>query len=287
MKAVAAVLVFALVLSGCAGSSTLAPAPASSDFTPLQITGPIPFDDSLTDGTPVATSNAGPVMPLFDIPSIPTNYGTLHLLAWGTKDAAGNVLSLLELAVYGFGNPPDTAYAFFDASGRLASLRDNATGLSLELSYDSATQITATLCDANLSAVGHITVAADTGGNPQGQPVDGGSCRLTNAFSIVHTALGTAAATSTPTNVGNLSNIAQLITAGAYVAGFGFGISAILKFKAHKDNPTQVPLSGSLALLFVAASLIFAPAVFQAAGGTLFGTDESIDGVPAFLAPPH
>ena len=31
---------------------------------------------------------------------------------------------------------------------------------------------------------------------------------------------------------------AQLLTSGSYIAGFGFAIASILKFKAHKDNPT-------------------------------------------------
>jgi len=68
----------------------------------------------------------------------------------------------------------------------------------------------------------------------------------------------------------SLSKIAQLITAGSYVAGFGFAIGAILKFKAHKDNPTQVPISGPIVMLFIAAALIFVPAVFASAGGTLY-----------------
>lgn len=71
---------------------------------------------------------------------------------------------------------------------------------------------------------------------------------------------------------GNLSNIAKLITAGAYLAGFGFAVAAIVKFKAHKDNPTQVPISQAIALLFVGAALIFIPAVFKSSGTTLFGS---------------
>src|SRR5579862_8883962 len=60
----------------------------------------------------------------------------------------------------------------------------------------------------------------------------------------------------------SLSNIALLITAGAYVAGLGFAVAAIVKFKAHKDNPTQIPIGMPIALLFVAAALIFVPSTF-------------------------
>jgi len=70
---------------------------------------------------------------------------------------------------------------------------------------------------------------------------------------------------------GNLGNVAKLITAASYVGGMGFAVAAILKFKAHKDNPTQVPISQGIALLFVAAALIFIPSVFGTTGATLFG----------------
>ncbi|EKD54053.1 MAG: hypothetical protein ACD_60C00127G0006 [uncultured bacterium] len=85
---------------------------------------------------------------------------------------------------------------------------------------------------------------------------------------------------------GNLGAIAQLITAGSYVAGFGFAVGAVVKFKAHKDNPTQIPISMPIALLFVAAALIFIPAVFKASGLTMFGTMSgnvgNISGVQSF-----
>ncbi len=74
----------------------------------------------------------------------------------------------------------------------------------------------------------------------------------------------------------SLSNIAQLITAGAYVAGLGFAVAAIAKFKAHKDNPTQVAISMPISLLFIAAALIFLPSVFKSVGGTMYGSSGSI-----------
>jgi intracellular multiplication protein IcmD len=77
----------------------------------------------------------------------------------------------------------------------------------------------------------------------------------------------------------NLSNIAKLITAGSYVAGMGFAVGAIVKFKAHKDNPTQIPIGMPIALLFVAAALIFIPSVFSSSGATLFGSGARVAGV--------
>lgn len=77
----------------------------------------------------------------------------------------------------------------------------------------------------------------------------------------------------------NLANIARLITAGSYVAGMAFVVGAIVKFKAHKDNPTQIPIGTPIALLFVGAALIFAPTVFKVSGQTLFGTSGEVSGI--------
>lgn len=85
----------------------------------------------------------------------------------------------------------------------------------------------------------------------------------------------------------NLDAIAKLITAGAYVAGLALVVGAIVKFKAHKDNPTQIPIGTPIALLFVGAALIFAPTVFTKSGETLFGgsgTVASTSGISSFGA---
>ena len=83
---------------------------------------------------------------------------------------------------------------------------------------------------------------------------------------------------------GNLKNIALLITAASYVAGMGFAVGAVVKFKAHKDNPTQIPIGMPVALLFVAAALLFIPSVFSSSGATLFtsGVQGGISGVTSF-----
>jgi intracellular multiplication protein IcmD len=77
----------------------------------------------------------------------------------------------------------------------------------------------------------------------------------------------------------NLGNIAKLITAGSYTAGMGFAVGAIVKFKAHKDNPTQTTIGVPIALLFIGAALIFIPSVFATSGATLFGTSGNVAGV--------
>ena len=69
----------------------------------------------------------------------------------------------------------------------------------------------------------------------------------------------------------SLTNVTKLITGVSYVAGMGFALAGIVKFKAHKDNPTQVPLSAPIVLVCIAAALLFLPSILKTAGGTLFG----------------
>jgi intracellular multiplication protein IcmD len=78
---------------------------------------------------------------------------------------------------------------------------------------------------------------------------------------------------------GTFASLAKLITAVSYVAGMGFAMAAILKFKAHKDAPTQIPIGTPIALLFVAAALLFLPSLFTIAGQTVFGTSGATGGI--------
>ena len=64
----------------------------------------------------------------------------------------------------------------------------------------------------------------------------------------------------------SFTNIAKLITAGSYLAGLGFSIGAIMKFKQHKDNPTQIPIGTPIALVFIAAALLFLPTILETTG---------------------
>ena len=73
------------------------------------------------------------------------------------------------------------------------------------------------------------------------------------------------------TLVDQFVEIASLMIAVAYVAGIGFGISAMYKFKQHKDNPQQTPVGTAIALLAISVLLIFLPAIYVPAGQSLFG----------------
>lgn len=74
----------------------------------------------------------------------------------------------------------------------------------------------------------------------------------------------------------NFANLSKLITAGSYVAGLGFSIASIMKFKAHKDNPTQVQIGTPVALVMVAAALLFLPSILDTTSLTLFSSGGSV-----------
>lgn len=71
---------------------------------------------------------------------------------------------------------------------------------------------------------------------------------------------------------GSFESVTKLITAGSYLAGLGFAIGAIMKFKQHKDNPTQITIGQPIGLLVVAAALLFLPSILSVAGATMFGS---------------
>ena len=99
-------------------------------------------------------------------------------------------------------------------------------------------------------------------------------------LAVIVAVAGTAALAASGTNAANVADtltnqmksFAKLITAASYVAGMAFAVGAVVKFKAHKDNPTQIPIGTPIALLFVGAALIFIPSVFGTMGGTLWGS---------------
>jgi intracellular multiplication protein IcmD len=84
-----------------------------------------------------------------------------------------------------------------------------------------------------------------------------------------------------------LENLANLITAASFVMGFGFAAAAILKFKAHKDNPAQIPIGTPIALLFIAAALIYLPSMYGAIGETVFGLDRTAGNAHGWSDPEH
>lgn len=61
----------------------------------------------------------------------------------------------------------------------------------------------------------------------------------------------------------------------SYLAGIGFGICAVYKFKQYKDNPTQIPVGTPFVLLTVSVCMVFLPAVIAPAGNSFFGAGNA------------
>ena len=86
----------------------------------------------------------------------------------------------------------------------------------------------------------------------------------------------TSTSTSGATSIGELastitsdfSGLTTIITAGSYLAGLAFATASIAKFKTHKDNPTQIPIGTPIAMLFIAAALLFIPTIETVASET-------------------
>lgn len=106
-----------------------------------------------------------------------------------------------------------------------------------------------------------------------------GKVRMGVAFAILCVSNPLFAASTLGDLAGNVtdtfSDITKLITGGAYVAGFALAMVGIFKLKAHKDNPTQIPISTGFALIFVGAALVFLPGLLGVGITTIFGDDAS------------
>lgn len=76
----------------------------------------------------------------------------------------------------------------------------------------------------------------------------------------------------------NLSALADLVGQVAFLAGLLFFVSAVFKFKQHKDNPTQVPIGTPLSMLAVSAALMFMGNFITPLGQTLFGASAEAGG---------
>ena len=87
--------------------------------------------------------------------------------------------------------------------------------------------------------------------------------------------LGDVAATVTS----SFANLAKMISAISYIAGFAFSIAGVFKLKQHKDNPQQIAVTIGITLIALGIGLIFMPSIFQMGGATLFGTNAQTAGV--------
>ena len=77
---------------------------------------------------------------------------------------------------------------------------------------------------------------------------------------------------------GSFTSLTKLVTAGAYIAGLAFAIGAVMTFKQHKDNPTNIPIGKPVALTLVAAALLFFPTILGVTGSTMFSGSGTTSG---------
>jgi intracellular multiplication protein IcmD len=282
VRATGFLLVLALLLQSCTPAFVAPPVePTLPPATAL--TGSPSTVDAFTLGS-VASDGGAAIDPLFELPSIPTNEGTLGLTVWGAKDANGNITTVTQAEVSGLGTGT-SVHVFFDAANLPVLFVDDSSGYSIAVTNENTSQPVVTLCDPNGAADTTITLSASSGAAQTGTASSGGSCATS---AVVTTASSRRTAdTVVETNTASFANITKLITAGSYVAGFGFAVGAILKFKQHKDNPTQIPIGTPIALIFIAAALLFLPSLVPSSGGTLFASSSltPVDGLLPLYEP--
>ncbi|AHE67898.1 type IV secretion protein IcmD [Legionella oakridgensis] len=97
-------------------------------------------------------------------------------------------------------------------------------------------------------------------------------------FADVAAAAATSVGAMASTITDSFARVGKLITGGSYLAGLAFSIGAIMKFKQHKDNPTQIPIGTPIALVLIAAALLFLPTLLSVTGGTMFGAGAKTAG---------
>jgi len=77
---------------------------------------------------------------------------------------------------------------------------------------------------------------------------------------------------------GTMADIGKLLVAAAYLAGFGFLVFGVLKFKQHKDNPTQVTLGMPVVMILIGAALMFVGGFVAPLGDTFGFQKEQVGG---------
>ena len=69
-----------------------------------------------------------------------------------------------------------------------------------------------------------------------------------------------------------MGSLSQFIQGMSFVIGFGFGVGAIVKYKAHRDNPLQVRVTEPITLLFISLAFLCLGVVLTLAGQSIFGS---------------
>ena len=76
-----------------------------------------------------------------------------------------------------------------------------------------------------------------------------------------------------------MSGVADLLSALAYLSGIGFGIKAALKLKEHNESKGQVPISAPITMAVVAGLLISLPSLLNISSEAIFGSGNKKSGL--------
>ncbi len=84
-----------------------------------------------------------------------------------------------------------------------------------------------------------------------------------------------------------LDNIIAIIMAILYIAAIGVFVSATMKYRIHRQNPQQIPLSTPLTELVLAIVLAAIPTVSKITNGELFSSkpQAQMPQAPVYIAP--
>lgn len=75
------------------------------------------------------------------------------------------------------------------------------------------------------------------------------------------------------------TDVTKAVGAISTACGFVMAFIGALKFKAHKDNPREVPISMPIVYLIVAALLLFLPTLITTTAVTVLGADAQSQGM--------
>ncbi|MBI1771891.1 MAG: hypothetical protein HYR68_06015 [Burkholderiales bacterium] len=95
------------------------------------------------------------------------------------------------------------------------------------------------------------------------------------AFAQAGTSIGDVAMNASK----SINGVQVMIQGACYMAGVALAGGSMFKFKAHKDNPQQTPLSTPIVMLAVAAGLLYLPSLMTTAGQSLWGGTQKSDKV--------
>jgi intracellular multiplication protein IcmD len=285
VRLTAALVVCSLLLWGCGGGASAPVAPSSSDsFAQVALSGATQTVTGFTDTAALGTDATGPILPLFAIQNLTTNDGAFNIIAWGTKDASGNVLRIVEAGVSAIATPAQGVHVFFDTVSRPVLFRDDASGYALQLAYNSTNQLSVTLCDPQNALLAKAPIALSAGNAQSGLTTASGSCVVQIAASAAQSARAATTGSGIPTGATDVAatfaGIEQFITAASYLLALNLAESAIVSYQAEKGSPDAT--SKPILLLFVAAALMFLPTAFKSVAGAVFGPTDATAGGSGF-----